>query len=317
MFHDVDYRVVLVGGAGTTYVVLEQKHKDVLNRERHTSRYQMSQLQEQLQRQLQISRANVPIAPANRVQPPTPAAAPGAEVATPPPYDIMKYGFPSLENVRYREGHVLSYDNRNKTANWVCEKFTAQHLNAKAADRKKTQFFEDQEIYELWRAKLSDYKRSGYDRGHLAAAGNHKYYQKAMDATFSLSNMSPQVGKGFNQGYWKELEDYVRDLTKTSTNVYVCTGPLYLPNEVRNGKKYVRFEVIGEGNVAVPTHFFKTMLCEKNDGSVAIEAYILPNEVIDSKIPLKQFRVPLHKVEAAAGGLLYPGLLDKYKYVVA
>jgi endonuclease G len=45
----------------------------------------------------------------------------------------------------------------------------------------------------MFRATLNDYRRSGYDRGHLAAAGNHKYWPMAQKETFSLSNMSPQV----------------------------------------------------------------------------------------------------------------------------
>lgn len=34
---------------------------------------------------------------------------------------------------------------------------------------------------------------SGFDRGHLAAAGNHKQSQDTCDETFYLSNMAPQV----------------------------------------------------------------------------------------------------------------------------
>lgn len=39
------------------------------------------------------------------------------------------------------------------------------------------------------------FRRSGYDRGHLAAAANHRSSQDSMCATFFLSNMSPQVGE--------------------------------------------------------------------------------------------------------------------------
>lgn len=79
------------------------------------------------------------------------------------------------------------------------------------------------------RSENSDYKHSGYDRGHLAAAGNHKCNQKHIEQTFLLSNMAPQVGKGFNRDSWNRLEKHVRKLTKFYKDVYVCTGPLYLP----------------------------------------------------------------------------------------
>lgn len=93
--------------------------------------------------------------------------------------------------------------------------------------------------FELWechtylvitsRATNSDYKGSGYDRGHMAAAGNHKNCQKNIQQTFHLSNIAPQVGPGFNRHSWNRLEKYVRHLTKNYKDVYVCTGPLYLP----------------------------------------------------------------------------------------
>jgi endonuclease G len=79
------------------------------------------------------------------------------------------------------------------------------------------------------RSENADYKGSGYDRGHLAAAGNHKVEQKHMEQTFFLSNMAPQVGVGFNRDSWNRLEKHVRKLTNVYKDVYVCTGPLYLP----------------------------------------------------------------------------------------
>ena len=67
-------------------------------------------------------------------------------------------------------------------------------------------FKEDESDPEIFRARLVDYRGSGYDRGHLAPAGNYKWSAKAMEDTFYLSNMSMQVGKGFNRDKWEELE---------------------------------------------------------------------------------------------------------------
>ena len=41
--------------------------------------------------------------------------------------------------------------------------------------------------------------RSGYDRGHMVPAADAKISQQAMDETFYLSNIAPQVGDGFNR----------------------------------------------------------------------------------------------------------------------
>lgn len=107
---------------------------------------------------------------------------------------IMKYGFPSLENVRVFDDFVLAYDRRNRNAHWVFEHLTPDKLPSKHnVDRSKSNFFEDTGIHEKFRSYLKDYKNSGFDRGHLAAAGNHRHDQRAMDQTFTLSNISPQV----------------------------------------------------------------------------------------------------------------------------
>jgi len=83
--------------------------------------------------------------------------------------------------------------------------------------------------HQYFRSTNEDYFKSGFDRGHLAAAGNHKAHQRLCEETFKLSNMAPQVGVGFNRHSWNRLEKHVRRLTKVYNNVYVCTGPLYLP----------------------------------------------------------------------------------------
>ena len=142
----------------------------------------------------------------------------------------MRFGFPGLDNVRTLDDYVLSYDKRNRTAHWVIEHLTAESVafNDKV-DRSKCDFVEDKSIHPYFRSSNADYKRSGFDRGHLAAAGNHRKDQLHCQQTFLLSNMSPQVGKGFNRDSWNRLERHCRNLTKNHRNVYVGTGPLYLP----------------------------------------------------------------------------------------
>ncbi|KAJ8942667.1 hypothetical protein NQ314_009989 [Rhamnusium bicolor] len=143
---------------------------------------------------------------------------------------IMKYGFPGLDNVRSFDDFVLSYDRRNRVAHWVFEHLTAEKVKRNdTVDRSKCEFKPDESVHKFFRSENYDYKGSGYDRGHLAAAGNHKCHQKHVEQTFYLSNMAPQVGVGFNRDSWNRLEKHVRKLTRDYTNVYCCTGPLYLP----------------------------------------------------------------------------------------
>ena len=72
-------------------------------------------------------------------------------------------------------------------------------------------------------------------------SGNNKYDQGAMDATFFLSNIVPQDLDN-NCNFWYRLEAYCRSLTKRYSNVYIVSGPLYLPKE-EDGKNVVKYEV--------------------------------------------------------------------------
>ncbi|XP_067632025.1 endonuclease G, mitochondrial [Eurosta solidaginis] len=219
---------------------------------------------------------------------------------------IMKYGFPGLDHVRSYSDFVLSYDRRNRVPHWVFEHLTpASVARNDAVDRSKCEFRADESIHPFFRAQNTDYRRSGYDRGHMAAAGNHRLHQKHCDDTFFLTNMAPQVGPGFNRDSWNRLEMYVRKLTQTHPNVYVCTGPLYLPRKEDDGKFYVKYEVIGANTVAVPTHFYKIVVAETDDQQLEMEAYVMPNKVISDETPLQLFQVPPETVERAAGLLFF------------
>ncbi|CAH0548704.1 unnamed protein product [Brassicogethes aeneus] len=219
---------------------------------------------------------------------------------------IMKYGFPGYDNIRSFDDYVLSYDHRTKVAHWVFEHLTSESVKRnETVDRAKCEFKPDESIHTYFRSNNSDYKGSGYDRGHMAAAGNHKRDQKHVEQTFYLTNMAPQVGRGFNRDSWNRLEKYVRKLTKAYVNVYCCTGPLFLPRKESDGKKYITYEVIGANNVAVPTHFYKVVVGETQDGKLEMEAYVMPNQVIDDNVPLSSFQVPPESIEKAAGLLFF------------
>uniref|UniRef100_A0A146P4M6 Endonuclease n=2 Tax=Fundulus heteroclitus TaxID=8078 RepID=A0A146P4M6_FUNHE len=223
---------------------------------------------------------------------------------------VMKYGFPSLANIRSRESYVTSYDPRTRTASWVIEKLNPASLTG-ASNRKFCEFKEDDSVHVFHRATNADYRGSGFDRGHLAAAANHKWSQKAMEDTFYLSNVAPQ-NPNLNQNTWNNLEKLCRSLTKHYLNVYVCTGPLYLPRQEDDGKLYVRYQVIGRNHVAVPTHFFKVLILEQADGKgVELRSYVLPNEPIDEKVPLERFLVPIETIERASGLLFVPNIMKR------
>ncbi|KAF2144239.1 uncharacterized protein K452DRAFT_357134 [Aplosporella prunicola CBS 121167] len=221
------------------------------------------------------------------------------------PSGLFQYGFPGpVNDLREALSLTSAFDRRTRNPHWVAEHMTPGSLAQNNADRKGSAFTEDHAIPEKFRAKLKDYFRSGYDRGHQVPAADAKWSQPAMDDTFALSNMCPQVGEGFNRDYWAHFEDFCRRLTHRYPSVRVVTGPLYLPRRDQDGKWRVSYEVIGSPpNVAVPTHFYKVIYGEdgRTGGDVALGAFVLPNARIANDKPLTDFEVPLEAVERASG----------------
>ena len=148
-------------------------------------------------------------------------------------------------------------------------------------------FRPDPDLPQGERAELKDYRRSGYDRGHMAPAAAMKWDQQAMSESFLLSNVAPQ-GPRFNRGIWRVLEKKVRDWTTQRGELYVVTGPIYVWNET---------ETIGPDQVSIPTHFYKVIF-----DPVRIEAiaFILPNQKLNSD-DLPTFIVSVDQVEAETG----------------
>lgn len=205
---------------------------------------------------------------------------------------------PAAPLVIDHEGYTLAYDGRLRGASWVYEELTQASLK-NTTDRSKFDFMEDPKIPSHLRSTKQDFAGSGYDRGHLRPAANGKASDSAMHDTFYLSNISPQHPQ-LNRHYWLKLEKHVRDLTTSFDTVYVITGPLFLSQKMDDGKRYVQYEVIGENEVAVPTHFFKVIHAKKGK-TLQTEAYIIPNKPIKQETPLRSFSATLEKVEKVAG----------------
>lgn len=63
--------------------------------------------------------------------------------------------------------------------------------------------------------------------------------------------------------------------------------------------------MVGQSNVAVPTHYFKVLAIETNAGDFEILSFVLPNQPIKDDVPLKTFLTPLDAVERASGLLIF------------
>ncbi|XP_006869205.1 PREDICTED: nuclease EXOG, mitochondrial isoform X2 [Chrysochloris asiatica] len=178
------------------------------------------------------------------------------------------------------------------------------------ADRKHCKFKPNPDIPPVFSAHNEDYLGSGWSRGHMAPAGNNKFSTKAMAETFYLSNIVPQNYDN-NSGYWNRIEIYCRELTERFEDVWVVSGPLTLPQTGSDGKKTVSYQVIGQDNVAVPSHLYKVILARRSPVStepLALGAFVVPNEAIGFQPPLTEFQVSLQDLEKLSGLVFFPRL---------
>lgn len=187
-----------------------------------------------------------------------------------------KYGLPSYDNLYFRDNHVFSYEPRLKQAAWVLDHVTDKRLDLPEYDD-KVGFVQDPEINSRHSATNRDYTKSGYDRGHLSPACQHRTDVYSLEECYELSNVAPQKAY-VNRGVWSKLEEYVyMELPTRSKNIYVVTGAYVL------GHSNVRYDVIGPSRVAVPTHFYKVILYEPkypkytSGAKMTMEAFIVPN----------------------------------------
>ena len=184
-----------------------------------------------------------------------------------------------------RLGYALCYNEKREQADWVAYTLDASKLEKNA--NRTNDFREDCEIA-TGSADLDDYRRSGYDRGHLAPAGDMAYSPQAMSESFLLSNISPQP-HAFNEGVWNSLEQHFRSLAKSHEKLYVATGPVF---------EKPSYPTIGSNKVAVPEFFYKAALIQ--DGvEFKMEAYIIPASA--EKDNYKKYRVSVDQMEKRTG----------------
>lgn len=159
---------------------------------------------------------------------------------------------------------AVIYSGRTKTPILVIERLSAEVLRQAEKEIRTNIFYNEQRIPKKYRADLEDYRRSGYDRGHLAAAANQPS-ALSMHQSFSLSNIVPQDPHMNRKGAWVKVESDTRKFARRATgNVFVFSGPLFGKNPT----------TIGSSRVWVPQQLFKFVYDEHTQRSWA---HILEN----------------------------------------
>ncbi|MDD2729536.1 DNA/RNA non-specific endonuclease [Malikia sp.] len=160
------------------------------------------------------------------------------------------------------EAFAVLHSGVSRTPVYAAEHLTRKNLQAAKELSRKDSFHAEDRLPERDRAELSDYARSGYDRGHMAPNADMPT-RKAQGESFSLANMVPQIHEN-NAGVWAGIEAAARQLASDEGELYVISGPAFVGQDIQQ-----------VGRVLVPTHVWKVLYSPKQQRA---GAYLVSND---------------------------------------
>ena len=221
-------------------------------------------------------------------------------------------GYSDLHIARYAEdkvasnnirknytGFTVSFNPSNHTPDWVGWELLASETDGPAS--RSNNFWNDEEVAGC--AFSSDYKGSGFDRGHLCPSADQKWSQEAMADCFVMTNMAPQ-DHALNAGAWQTLEKKERLWAKRDSALVIVAGPIYTPDDRRR---------IGDTGVRVPSAFFKVILAPYVDEPRAI-GFIYPNMTAPGN--MENYSMTVDEVESITGLDFFSSLPDDIENTV-
>lgn len=207
--------------------------------------------------------------------------------------------FPGANQVFCYDGYAVGYSYDLKIPVWAAYRISHESANTVNVDR-TDDFRVNPGVPAEFQSKKSDYRGSGFDRGHMAPSGSIDYSRAANSETFFLSNMVPQR-PGFNrdgfghEGVWGYLENEVRDWARERGSVYVVSGA------IATGRN-----TIGNG-VAVPEAFYKIVIDLDEAESIA---FLMPHKD-DLRNQVERFIVSIDRIEEVSGLDLFQLIVDE------
>jgi len=179
-----------------------------------------------------------------------------------------------------------------RTPLWSAEHLTVDNVEAAQQLSRENTFHAEERLAPGQRAELSDYARSGFDRGHMAPNGDMPD-RETQHQSFTLANMVPQDGDN-NRHVWAGIEGAVRKLAKKEGDLYVITGPAFLGGDLRK-----------VGNVLVPSHLYKLVYSPRQRAGAAF--------FIENRSTSDYQTISIAELENRIGINLMPSLNDRQK----
>jgi endonuclease G len=194
------------------------------------------------------------------------------------------------------EAFAVMHSGVTRTPLWSAEHLVRSNIESAQSMSRQNAFHADANLPNGERAELSDYARSGFDRGHMAPNGDMPT-RSAQYESFTLANMVPQNPNN-NRYIWEGIESSVRRLAKSDGDIYVLSGPAFIGSDLQQ-----------VGHVLVPTHLFKVVYRPRTNQAAA---YFLKNEATTEYTV-----VSVAQLEKTVGIDLLPGVPQRVKDVAA
>jgi endonuclease G len=154
------------------------------------------------------------------------------------------------------------------------------------------------------RVSHDSFKKSGYDRGHMAPnyAMSHLYGREGQADSFLMTNITPQKAK-LNQQLWQRLEETeIKHFAKVFGKVWVVTGPVFSGTVER---------LSSDWTVEIPDAFFKIYITEAAPGKPPMALAFLVPQTVNGHEPLTQFVTSIDNIEMQTGIDFFAGLDDR------
>ena len=228
----------------------------------------------------------------------------------------LPWGIPSSsedEQLLIQRDYIISYSNELRVPVWTAHRLVEKEL--KGGDRVNC-FRTDPRVNAKDASLPSDFSEPIFDQGHLTPNGDMAKGVTPVVNSFVMSNMAPQYCQ-FNRGVWQIFESIVRLYMKERGTVYVLTGSVFDrngdghrdPNEDAKRMKSNN----GKTRVAVPTHFYKILIHQQENGGIESLAVMLPHDQtdLDGDDALDYLTAHIQsiaEIEAITGINFFPGI---------
>ncbi len=187
--------------------------------------------------------------------------------------------------------YSLCYDSDHRQARWVKYQLTPDFINGK--QKRTNDYRKDPEVVDP--VLSSDYRGSGFDRGHLLPAADMKINRQAMSETFFMTNMSPQR-PDFNRRIWVSLEQRVRALVNQYGEAHVITAGV-----LESGLPRI------QSGVSIPELYFKVLYFPEAE---IMQAFLIENRGYPKNASANDFLVAVDEIEQLVGFDFFADLPD-------